>query len=151
MNTQASSSPQNKPMESMHTWPNLLAGAGACAETGWGRGLDGLRARELSLVMHLLLAVLVLFPVFNSYMKRGPGNSPSTPIFFPGFPPEMKVQVGDGKRKGAGSGGARYRKCLRVPKRRTNSPTYHALAVPSRWLETGPLVVLESFARVLRL
>jgi glycosyltransferase involved in cell wall biosynthesis len=25
-------------------------------------------------------------------------------------------------------------------------PSYHVVAVPSRWLETGPLVVLEAFA-----
>ncbi len=93
-------------------WPNILAGAGANAEIGWGRGVESLRARELSLVMHLLVAVLVLFPVLNSYVNRGPGKLPSTPIFFPRLP-ERNLAEGDGKKKGSGNGGAREAEAAR--------------------------------------
>ena len=107
MQRKASSSPHSQTKASTPPWPNILAGAAASAEVTWGRGLEGLRARELSLVMHMLFAVLVLFPVFNSLMKHGAGKPPSTPIFFPGFPPEMSLQIGEGEKKGAGNGGAR--------------------------------------------
>jgi glycosyltransferase involved in cell wall biosynthesis len=42
----------------------------------------------------------------------------------------------------------RIRFCAPVPSHRVRSllAGYDALAVPSRWLETGPLVVLEAFA-----
>ncbi len=103
---QASNSRQEKPTESIPAWPNFLAGAVLSAKDNWGRSVDGLRAKEFSLVMHLLLASLILFPVFNSYMKPGPGKPPSTPIFYPGFS-EIRVPKGDGQLKGGGSGGAR--------------------------------------------
>jgi periplasmic protein TonB len=105
MNARTGSSAQSKTNENMATWPNVLAGA--MAGGNWGRGVEALRAKELSLVTHLLLAVLVLFPIFNSYVKGGPDKPPSIPILFPGFPPQMSREAGDGKRKGAGNGGAR--------------------------------------------
>jgi glycosyltransferase involved in cell wall biosynthesis len=50
--------------------------------------------------------------------------------------------------RGLGEGDARIRFCDPVPSGSVGRllADYDALAVPSRWLETGPLVVLEAFA-----
>ncbi len=127
MNMQASNSRQQPSIRNLPDWPNIFAGADASAEIGWGRGLEGLRARELSLVVHLLAAVLLLFPIFNSFMTRGPGKSDPTPIFFPGFPKEIKFQKTDGKLTGGGTGGARETD----PARRGGLPIFD-------WLQKTP-------------
>ena len=107
MNTQASNSSHAHPVESMPVWPILLAKAGAGPETGWDRDLENLRAKELSLVAHLLIAVLLLFPIFNSIFRgstKAPGIDFTGEIIFPGMP-RVKMPKPIADPTGGGGGG----------------------------------------------
>ncbi len=107
MQRQASSSPHSQIIETLPAWPNILAGAGASTETSWARGVDSLRAKELSLVVHLLAAVLLLFPLFNSMVNKSANGAEEKfvgGIIFPGMPTE-KMAGTLAKSKGGGGGG----------------------------------------------
>lgn len=107
MKIHTSSSSPAETIGAMPTWPRILAGAGANAEVGWGREVEALRARELSLVAHLLAAVLLLFPVFNNLVSKTPNKQYDDSlgkIIFPGMPRE-KVPGPKQKPQGGGGGG----------------------------------------------
>jgi TonB family protein len=107
MNMEASSSPHARIIRTWPEWPSILAGAGASTETRWARGVESLRARELSLVVHLLAAVLLLFPLFNGIVNKSANGAEEKfvgGIIFPGMPTE-KVAGALANSKGGGGGG----------------------------------------------
>jgi TonB family protein len=135
MQRPAGSSPHSQTKESTPPWPNILAGAAASAEVTWGRGLEGLRAKELSLVVHLLAAVLLLFPLFNSMVNKSANGAEEKfvgGIIFPGMPTE-KVAGTLGKSKGGGGGGEHNP----VPARHGGLPLFD-------WLQKAPPGIIRN-------
>jgi protein TonB len=102
---QASGNSHPAANDGMTTWPNVSAGA--MAGGSWGRGVDALRAKELSLVAHLLAAVLLLFPLYTGFMNR-PGREKDIEslgkIIFPGMPPVKAAQAAEDPTGGGGGG-----------------------------------------------
>jgi protein TonB len=135
MKMQGSSSPHPQAIEKMPHWPGILVGAGPSAENNWGRGVEGLRAKELSLLLHMLVAVLLMFPIFHSMAKRQTDGKDTTlfrEIFFPGMPKE-KVAAPKEKITGGGSGGARE-----------NDPARHGGLPLFSWLQMTPPAILRN-------
>ena len=133
MNAKTGSSAQSETNENMAAWPNVLAGA--MAGNSWGRGEEALRAKELSLVTHLLLAVLLLFPLYNGLLKKPAGENGVTDfgtMIFPGMPQPKVVQ--SVKDPTGGGGGGEHNL---IPARHGGLPLFS-------WLQKSPPEIIRN-------
>lgn len=133
MNAETGSSAQSEKNENMAAWPKVLAGA--MAGNRWGRGEETLRAKELSLVTHLLLGVLLLFPLYNGLLKKPASEKGITEIgriIFPGMPPMKEVQ--SVKDPTGGGGGGEHNS---IPARHGGLPLFS-------WLQKSPPEIIRN-------